>query len=172
MWLHLSGEKETIFPRRQHWTSSVIPACWCISGFFFGKGSQYPVWWTSQPWIRLPTFISEAFHIPSPACRCQRICRRGAAAVPAAVRRVCTERQLTGSWPLWFAGPEREAAWVYSTLLQRITMSIFRSGPQEVVLYDCCRRVRAVSECNWCLNVICYLTWHFFTKKLTWNFSN
>lgn len=101
-----------------------------------------------HPWIRLPTFISEAFHIPSPACRCQRICRRGAAAVPAAVRRVCTERQLTGSWPLWFAGPEREAAWVYSTLLQRVTMSIFRSGPQEVVLYDYCRRVRAVSECN------------------------
>lgn len=40
MWLHLSGEKETIFPRRQHWTSSVIPACWCISGFFLTRAAN------------------------------------------------------------------------------------------------------------------------------------
>lgn len=54
MWLHLSGEKETIFPRRQHWTSSVIPACWCISGFFFWQGQPIPGVMNIRGFVYLP----------------------------------------------------------------------------------------------------------------------
>lgn len=83
MWLHLSGEKETIFPRRQHWTSSVIPACWCISGFFFGKGSQYPVWWTSVDsftylYLRSVSYsftcVSVSANLPPRSCSCSCCC--------------------------------------------------------------------------------------------------
>lgn len=104
--LHLSGEnRKPFFPRQEHWTSSVIPLWCCVLGL--GKKNPDVMNIVSRWSIRLPTFSLRSV---SYSFTCVSV------TVNPRVYRTDRGSSLIRAWSLWFAGPEREAAWRYNTV--------------------------------------------------------
>lgn len=169
-----------------HYSSIELHQSFRISGFWQRKPDIMNI---SSRWsIRLPTFfLSEVWHIPSPASGSQWIRRRCAA-----VRRVYrTDRSssLIRAWPLWLAGPEREAAWRYNTVsseLELVHSAVAHQRSCFIVvseqLWEGIQRGRGSLPCEWkfkvplhskmlTLNLHVYLRAVFVTSQVVYSQS-